>query len=111
LKPWPPPSGGFEPLMRESRWARGRQPLSRGKIIAGRATAVLTGVYCGVVFSIEPAQSLWWQAGLALLIGVVTSLVVSSPHQLAQILGLRPPAAVASTRRDARRPQPGRLER
>jgi hypothetical protein len=47
----------------------------------------------GVVFSVEPSSSLWWQAALGGLISATVTLASLRPYQLGQILGLRPPLA------------------
>jgi hypothetical protein len=91
LPPWPPPAGGAARLLRESRWERRRQPLTRRKIVTIRVTLIAAGAFAGIAFSVEPRSSLWWGAALGGLIGAALSLVSFRPYQLGQVLGMRPP--------------------
>jgi len=65
----------------------------RAEIIVSRALILLAASFAGTVFAIEPSSSLWWHAGLGALAWLPGSLVWSSPYQLGQLLGLRPPAS------------------
>jgi hypothetical protein len=94
LFPWPPPPpGGAERLLKESRWQRRRRPFTRGQIILNRVSILLVGLIGGVVVSIEPSSSLWWGVAVGGLSGLAVALAASSPYQLGQLLGLRPPRA------------------
>jgi hypothetical protein len=92
LPAWPPPPGGMERLLTESRWQRHRRPFTRRQIILSRITVLVAAILAAVVVSIEPLSSLWWHAAVGGLSGLAVSLASSSPYQIGQLLGLRPPS-------------------
>jgi hypothetical protein len=92
LTPWKPPADHFERQLRPDRTERRRRPLTRGPILAIRVTWLLTAIFSVAVFSLGlPAASLWRHEALILPMLLVTNLVWFTPHQLGQLLGLRPP--------------------
>jgi hypothetical protein len=92
LPAWPPPPGGMERLLKESRWQRRRRPFTRRQIIWSRITILWAALFAAVVVSIEPSSSLWWHVAVGGLSGLAVSLASSSPYQIGQLLGLRPPS-------------------
>jgi hypothetical protein len=92
LPPWKPPADGFERQLRPDRHERRRRPFTRRRILAIRVIWVLAGIFCVTVFSLGlPAQSLWRLEALTLPVVLIVNLIWFTPHQIGQLLGLRPP--------------------
>jgi hypothetical protein len=92
LHPWKPPADGFERQLRPDRRERRRRPLTRRQVLAIRGSFLLAGAFCAAVFSLDlPAASFWRHEALTLPVGLVVGLVWFTPHQIGQLLGVRPP--------------------
>jgi hypothetical protein len=91
LVPWRLAPEDLERQMRPDRRERRRRPFTRRQILSIRLSILLVGVFCVTVLALDlPAASLWRREALTLPFAILVGLIWCTPHQIGQILGLRP---------------------
>jgi hypothetical protein len=99
LRPWPPPQGGYERILRPDRRAASRRPLTGSQIIFLRVLFLLAAAFVVATRAAgQPAPSLWHAAAIGVAAGLAGVLVgwlfvPFGRHWLLQLAGLRPASA------------------